>query len=174
MAILSVIVAVLTALVLVDLVLSAAIIRRLRETEATLIDLRTPPDTGLPVGATIPDFSTGDDGLSRDDLAGGPALVAFFSTGCSHCPAQAARLASRADELTGDGTRVVSVLTVSEGRADNLSPVLEKTGTLVTESDPGYLTAVFGETATPSFLLFDADGRLTRRGHELSDVLGDG
>ncbi|GAA3388438.1 peroxiredoxin family protein [Cryptosporangium minutisporangium] len=174
MELLAAIVAVLAVLVLVDLVLSAAIIRRLRQTETTLIELRTPPDTGLPVGATMPEFSAVNGDLSSRDLVGEPAVIAFFSTGCPHCPAQAERLAARADELAGHGTRVVSVLAVAEGTTDDLTPTLRKAGRLLTESGPDGLMAVFGETATPSFLLFDAEGRLMRKGHELSDVLGSG
>ena len=174
MELLSAIVAVLTVLVFVDLVLSAAIIRRLRETETTLIALQTPPDTGLPVGASMPEFSSANGELDRRDLAGEPAVIAFFSTTCSHCPAQAEQLAARADEFADTGTRVVSVLAAAEGTPDDLTPMLRKAGLLLTESSTDGLMAVFGETATPSFLLFDADGQLTRKGHELSDVLGSG
>jgi hypothetical protein len=174
MALLSVIVAVLTVLVFVNLVLSAAIIRRLRETETTLIELRTPPETGMPIGSRMPEFRSANGELNRGDLAGEPAVIAFFSTGCSHCPAQAEQLAARADEVAGTGTRVVSVLAVAEGTTDDLTPTLRKAGLLLTESGPDGLMATFGETATPSFLLFDAEGQLTRKGHQLSDVLGSG
>jgi hypothetical protein len=158
-------------LVLVDLVLSFAIIRRLRETETTLIEMTTPPASGMAPGEPMPEFVSQNGELSSADLAGEPVLLGFFSPSCRHCPAQAEQLAERADEITGKGVRVVSVLTVADGAPDDLSPTLRKAGTLITESDPGVLMAAFGAEATPSLLMFGDDGRLLAKGHAVDEVL---
>lgn len=171
MLILAVAVATLAALVLVDLVLSAAIIRRLRETEAKLIEMTTPPTSGLPIGATMPEFASPDGQVSSTDIAGGPVLIGFFSAGCRHCPAQAEVLADRAEEIASEGVRVVSVLTVGEGMTDELAPTLTKAGPLIVEGDQGTVTAAFQVQGTPSFVMFGADGRLVAQGHDLSEVL---
>jgi hypothetical protein len=168
---LSAAVVVLAALLLVDLVLTFAIIRRLREIETKLIDMNTPPESGLPVGEPMPEFAAADGTVSRADLAGGPALIGFFSAGCRHCPAQAEELADRAEELTAQGVRLVSFLSVGDGAVDELSPTLRKAGPLVTEPEPSLVAAAFQESATPAFVLFGADGRLTARGHDLDEVL---
>lgn len=172
MVLLSAAVVVLAVLLLVDLVLTFAIIRRLRETETKLIEMNTPPEAGLPVGARMPDFAAADGTLSSAELAGGPALIGFFSAGCRHCPAQAEHLADRAEDLNTQGVRVVSVLSVGDGATDELSPTLRKAGHLITESEPSAVAVRFQEAATPSFLLFGDDGRLLSRGHDLGEVLG--
>ncbi|MDG4828968.1 redoxin domain-containing protein [Solwaraspora sp. WMMD1047] len=171
MALLSVAVIVLTVLVLIDLVLSAAIIRRLRETEAKITEMNTPPESGIMLGEPMPEFETDGGELTHADLAGGPALVGFFSAGCRHCPTQAERLADRAPEITGTGVRVVSVLTSGDGATEDLAPTLRKAGTVIVEPDSAAMMATFREGATPTFLMFGGDGRLLARGHDLGAVL---
>jgi hypothetical protein len=172
MVFLSVAVAVLAGLVLIDLVLSAAVIRRLRDTEQQLIEIMTPPETGMTPGEPMPDFVLPGGEFSRADLTGRPALVAFFSASCRHCPAQAERLAERADELADKGVAVVSVLSASDGAADDLSPLLRKAGRLVGENGAGELMRAFHAEHTPTFLMFDRAGLLLANGHGLDEVLG--
>lgn len=171
MLFLSIAVAVLAALVLVDLVLTGAIVRRLRETEAKLIEMTTPPASGLSLGAAMPEFASPDGQVSSADLAGGPVLIGFFSAGCRHCPAQAEALADRAEQIRARGVRVVSFLSVGEDASDELAPLLRKAGLLVTGGDQNALMTTFEVQGTPAFLSFGADGRLAMRGHELTEVL---
>lgn len=171
MALLSVAVAVLTALVLLDLVLSAAIVRRLRETEKQLIEITTPPDTGMTPGDQMPDFLSSDGQVARSDLVGTRSLVAFFSDDCRHCPTQAERLAQRADEIAGSGLTVVSVLHVAGGSAEDLTPLLSKAGHLILENGTDELMNVFRADSTPTFLMFDDAGVLLRKGHGVDEVL---
>lgn len=170
MLFLSIAVAILAALVLVDLLLSAAIIRRLRETETKLVEMTTPPASELSLGAAMPEFVSSDGQVSSAELAGGPVMIGFFSAGCRHCPAQAQALADRAEEISRAGVRVVSFLAVGEGATDELAPALRKAGLLVTEGDPSAAMTTFQVQGTPAFLMFGGDGRLLGRGHELSEV----
>ncbi|MEU4550605.1 thiol-disulfide isomerase/thioredoxin [Micromonospora violae] len=172
MLFLSTAVAILAALVLADLALSAAVIRRLRETEAKLIDMTSPPASGLPIGSPIPHFVSPDGQVSNADLAGSPVLFGFFSAGCRHCPAQAEALADRSQEIASTDVRVLSFLSVGEDAADELGPTLQKAGLLVIDDSPSAVMAAFQVQGTPSFVLFGADGRLAARGHDLSEVLG--
>jgi hypothetical protein len=171
MIFLSVAVAVLASLVLVDLVLTAAVIRRLRDTERQLGEITTPPDTGMALGDPMPGFTAPDGGITRSGLAGGPALVGVFSAGCRHCPAQAQRLAERAGQLSGRDITVLSVLGLSDGDADELSPLLRKAGHVVVEKGGGELAGTFQVEATPTFLLFDEAGVLVAKGHDLDEVV---
>ena len=172
MAFLSVAVAVLTALVLIDLVLSGAVIRRLRDTEKQLVEITTPPETGMTPGEPMPDFVSSDGDLSRPNLVNIPTLLCFFSASCRHCPVQAERLAERADEIAGRGITVVSILAVSEGDADELTPLLQKAGRLISGTGSGELMSTFKAEATPTFLLFDQHGVLSANEHSIDEVLG--
>ncbi|MFC7533002.1 peroxiredoxin family protein [Actinoplanes sp. GCM10030250] len=172
MAFLSVAVAILTALVLVDLVLTGAVIRRLRDTEKQIVEMNTPPDTGMTPGERLPAFASPDGELTGADLAGKRSLVTFFSAGCRHCPAQAERLAEMADDIAGRGFTVVSVLGVAEGEDEQLSPLLRKAGPLIVENNFGEVAGAFRVTSTPTVLVFGEDGVLVANGHDLDEVLG--
>jgi thioredoxin-related protein len=64
------------------------------------------------------------------------------------------------------------VLTVIDDEApDDLTPVLEKSGTVVTEHGPGGLMATFSVTGTPTFLLYDRNGTLLGSGNALEEAL---
>jgi hypothetical protein len=163
---------VLAVLVLLDLLLSVAIVRRLRDHEAQLAEALPATAPGLRTGTPMPEFTSADGSLTRTDLLGSPVLLGFFSTGCRYCPAQAEQLAHRATEIAARDLRVVNVLTVTdETAADDLSPVLEKSGTVVTEHGPGGLMATFSVSGTPSFLLFDGRGTLLGTGHTVDEPL---
>jgi hypothetical protein len=172
MVLLSVAVAALAVVVIVDLVLSTAVVRRLRELEERIGDATAPPPSGPAVGTAMPQFVTADGTLSQADLIGGDVLVGFFATGCRFCPAQAEQLAGRTGELAG--VRVVSVIT-EQGESDaELETSLRAAGRMITEEAPGVTMRAFGVSATPTFLLYGDDGLLTARGNELRDLLGAG
>ncbi|MEU0550770.1 TlpA disulfide reductase family protein [Micromonospora sp. NPDC005979] len=171
MVFLSTAVAILAALVLADLALTAAVVRRLRETEMKLIDMNSPPASGLPLGAAIPEFTAPGGQISRADLVGSPTLIGFFSAGCRHCPGQAAKLADRAEEIASGGVRVISFLTAPEESTEDLGPTLRKAGLLVMDDTPSAVMAAFQVQGTPTFVMFGADGRLAARSHDLGEVL---
>lgn len=162
----------LTVFVLIDLLLSAAIIRRLRDTEARLEEITPSARPGLMTGTAMPDFRDAGGSFTSADVAGTPLLLAFFATGCRYCPTQAEQLAHRKAEIDGLGIRVVSVLTVIDDAApDDLTPTLEKSGLVVTEHGPGGLMATFSVTGTPTFLLYDRSGTLLGSGNAVHEVL---
>lgn len=171
MVLLTAAVVVLTALVLIDLVLTGAIIRRLRAIETMLTD-GGPDGAGLAPGQPLPAFVSGDGAVSSTDLAGRSALIGLFSASCRHCPDQAERLAERAGELTERGVEVVSVLTVADGEPDTLGTTLGEAGRLVVEALGGAVSAAFPAEGTPTLLLFGEDGRLVTKAHAVDEVLG--
>ncbi|GAA4957772.1 peroxiredoxin family protein [Actinoplanes utahensis] len=162
----------LTVFVLIDLLLSAAIIRRLRDTEARLDEITPSARPGLMNGTAMPDFSDAAGTFTRAGVTDVPLLLAFFATGCRYCPTQAEQLAHRKAEIDGHGIRVVSVLTVLDDAApDDLTPTLEKSGAVVTEHGPGGLMATFSVTGTPTFLLYDRTGTLLGSGNSIHEVM---
>jgi hypothetical protein len=174
--VLGIAVAGLAVLVAANLVFTAAVVRRLRDTEARLDDVLPAPAQGLALGERAPVFRTEDGVVSDADLTGRPALLAFFSGDCRYCPRQAELLRKHADELSGAGVAVLSVLTVADVEDpatghENLGPVLRDAGALAVEAAPGTTMPAFGESVTPTFLRFDAGGVLVARGHDVREVL---
>jgi hypothetical protein len=172
MVLLSVALAILAVLVLVDLVLSAGVIRRLRAAERKLIEISTPPETALALGESMPDFVSADGRLTRADLVGKPSLVAFFSDNCHLCPPQAERLVERADEIANQGVAVVSVMGTSDDGSDDLIPLLRKAGRLVIEGGSGELKGAFRAGPPPALLMFDDAGVLVATSRRVDEVLG--
>lgn len=165
MTLLYAVTAVLTVAVAADLLLSGAVLRRLRDLEARLD--RDAAPVGLPLGAPLPAAAL----RHHPDLATTPLLVGFFSTTCRYCPDQAALLAERAAAYTGAGIRIVSVVVTAPGDdATTLTGVLDAAGPVIVETGPGELMPAFGTAGTPAFLHFDAAGTLAARGVTVDDV----
>ena len=170
MPLLTAAVIVLTALVAVDLVLSGAIIRRLRETEARLAEMTGGSAPGPELGSPLPELPA-DSELRQSDLLGASTIIGFFATGCRYCAPQAEALLGKSEILEHDGVRVISVLALADDAEDELTPTLDKAGRLVTQVWPGTLKETFGVSATPTFLRYDAAGILAAYGNTLGDVL---
>ncbi|MGI5237911.1 TlpA family protein disulfide reductase [Dactylosporangium sp. CA-139066] len=150
-------VVVLTVLVVLDLVLTTAVIRRLRTYEDSRSAAGAPPETiRIAVGAEVPEFADAD---------GRRTLVGFFSTTCKPCVTEAAELVRREGRLTAAGIAVVPVLTQhGEEDPNGLRTVLAAVGTVVTEAPGGPVSTAFGTRATPSYVLVDPDGRVAAKG----------
>ncbi|WP_405897608.1 hypothetical protein OG242_08785 [Streptomyces sp. NBC_00727] len=167
MTVLTAAVVVLGLLCLLNLAVSTAVIRRLR-----LLGVRMDPAPGAgpAIGGPVPAFDVvADDGTSLDPdfLRGRHTLVAFLSTTCSACVADAPKLALRAAELDASGTRVLVVLLDDGEDARGLRRLLSPVGTLLTgENALAFMTAWRVE-ATPTYWLTGEDGTLAA---ELQDL----
>ncbi|MBD5784982.1 TlpA family protein disulfide reductase [Cellulosimicrobium terreum] len=182
MPVLTAAVVVLTVLVLLNLALTGAVIRRLRVDAAAAGGLResasgvVPTPLDLPVGAVVPPFAAaGEDGeiLTRDDLLGARTLVAFSSTTCAACVTQAPGLVAESELLAGQGIVVVPVL-VGEDDTHDLAAKLRPAGPLVREPHGGPCSAAFGLRGTPSYALVGPDARVLAAGLVLADVVSAG
>jgi len=172
--VLSVAVVVLAVLVLLDLALTAAVIRRLR-----VLDERTsvPDFGGLPVGVEVPAFEvTAVDGgsFTGEVFSGRRSLVAFYSTNCTGCHQQAPDFAVEAGRLAAEGVQVLPVLT-PDGQGDaeregRLRELLAGAGRLVVDGE-GALPRAFAVRATPSYFAVGPDGRVTGKGLSLAECL---
>ncbi|WP_157759497.1 redoxin domain-containing protein [Cellulosimicrobium cellulans] len=173
MPVLTAAVVVLTVLVLLNLALTGAVIRRLRADAGPSADGSPRPLVDLAVGASVPAFdATGTEGetLTTADLDGGRTLLAFSSTTCAACVEHAPALAAAADGLAAAGVAVVPVL-LGDADPQGLAPVLGAAGPLVREPHGGPVSAAFGVRGTPSYVLVGPDARVLAAGGVLADVV---
>ncbi|MFF7635881.1 hypothetical protein ACFZB9_22450 [Kitasatospora sp. NPDC008050] len=165
---LTVAVAAVGALSLLNLVFALGIVRRLREHSEQLANVARPvagaPGQAVaPVGTPVGTFHTGTAGaaLGHEDLADG-TLVAFFSPTCKPCrdklPGFVARFADRPQERD-------RVLAVVVGEAEACAPMLASLAAAVPavrEDQDGPVSTAFAVRAFPTCARVGraADGRL--------------
>ncbi|MFC5834835.1 hypothetical protein [Nonomuraea insulae] len=146
-------------LCLFDLLLTFAVLRRLREHAAELERLagepRTLPyDPSFLIGRTLPGTAANTEPR--------PRLVAFFDAGCDTCHehapvfAAAARPGTSLAFITGAGPQLRSLVDAVGGAA-----------TVVSGEDADAIVAELGIQAFPMFLRLDADGRITQADMDL-------
>ncbi|MFI6376475.1 hypothetical protein [Streptomyces sp. NPDC050546] len=149
-----------------DLLLTLAVLRRLRDRP----DGTTGADTGgIPVGAAVGSFATRCvEGvpLTERDLADG-ALVAFFTTGCLPCRNKLPGFVAEAGAM--GGRRQVIAVVVSPGatqeetaeetaEAETMARQLSPVARVLVEQPDGPCTAAFDVTAFPSQFAVSAAG----------------
>jgi hypothetical protein len=173
----TVLVLVLSLLCLVNLLFSAAVVRRLRE-HTTILDTLAgePPAVARPAGATVDAFTaTAADGtaVGRDRLAG-LTLVGFFSPGCGPCHERLPEFLGRAREMPGGRDRVLAVVVGdpdrTDDRADDMVAALAPDAVVVVEQRATGLARAFGVRGYPAFALVDADGVVRASGTDLRSI----
>ncbi|KOX16313.1 redoxin family protein [Nocardiopsis sp. NRRL B-16309] len=175
MTVLTVAVVLLTGLCLLNLLLTVAVIRRLREHTALIGDAggaEAFPDAMLPAGARVGDYSAeAVDGtvLTRDGLAG-QTLIGVFSPGCHGCEQQMPHFVDLAKNTPGGRDGVLALVVggpeESAGEIERLTPVAR----VVHEADDGPLARALGVQAFPAIARVDADGRVLASGVEVRDL----
>ncbi|SDL47178.1 Peroxiredoxin [Nonomuraea maritima] len=177
MSVLWVALAVVFVICLLNLMLTLAVIRRLREhTELINRGRVQPPGQGeitLPAGSQVGDFRvvTGDNReVTRDDLRDG-MLVAFFSPRCPSCEEQKPAFVRYASDLPGGRDNVIAVLLGSPEELSGLREELGGLAQIVVEADvDGAMSKAFGLNGYPAFCLMGQDGVLAVTGFQV-DVL---
>ncbi|MGW0988731.1 redoxin domain-containing protein [Streptomyces sp. NPDC002486] len=141
------------ALCTLDLLLTVAVLRRLRD---RVHDAPAADSGGIPVGAAVGSFTTRcTDGtpLTESDLTDG-ALVAFFTTGCPPCRTELPAFVEEAGALNGR-RQVIAVVVSPGGTPDETAEAVSMTRHLspvarvLTETPDGPCTSAFGVTAFP-------------------------
>ncbi|KAB8195898.1 hypothetical protein FH608_010440 [Nonomuraea phyllanthi] len=142
------------ALCLFDLVLTFAVLRRLREHTAELARLASEPRT-LPydpsplVGRTLPGSATR--ALPQ------PRLVAFFDADCGSCHEHAPKFAAAARPGTS-----LAFVTGAGRQVQNLVDVVGGVSAVVVAEEAASVAADLGIRAFPMFLQVDGEGRIVR------------
>lgn len=144
-------------LCLVNLVLTLAVIRRLRAHTTRLAELGPARPPSVLPGTAIGEFSATalDGGSVSRAFFSGTSVVAVFSTECASCherlPEFTAYLADARPE------RVLAVVAGDPGEAGQFTDVLG-TATVVVEPMGGPVSRALQVSQFPSFLLVDGDG----------------
>lgn len=171
-------VVVLTALVLFNLVLTMALVRRLRHLENPGQGGAFPafPDLEeVPAGRPVPEFTaTTRDGveISAKERLGDRAVYAFFDTSCGTCKKQLQPLVDFARQAGLAPEQVVAFVGHEdpEADADAYTSVLEGHATIVMQSLGDEVGLAFSPGGIPAVILADADGVVVRSGVEVKSV----
>ncbi|MEV8100272.1 hypothetical protein [Kitasatospora sp. NPDC085879] len=152
-----------------NLLLTFALVRRMRAIEAT--GLRTPRRP--PAGTPVADFtvrSVGGRTIGRGDLLGGDRLVGFLQVGCGPCA-----------ELIADVTRLVATPVLpayffvsgdpSDPRTREMAAQLAAIGEAALVGDGLEVATAFGGVEAFPTLLVLRDAVVTASGHDLAGVL---
>jgi thiol-disulfide isomerase/thioredoxin len=153
-------------LCVVDLLLTLAVLRRLREHTDQLGRLSGAAehasmgvDRDKLVGRELPEFSaTTVDGavVSWESVTGGVDLVGFFSPGCAPCLTQAPLFAGETGRLAAG--RTLALVAGSGPDAEDLIQILKGATDVVLAPDSMTLVKGLGIGAFPTFLRLDAGG----------------
>ncbi|WP_408991800.1 hypothetical protein [Streptomyces sp. 1268] len=150
------------ALCVFDLLLTFAVLRRLREHTAELERLAgrpsfTPYDPGVLVGRALPEAVA----------AHTPELVAFFDAQCDTCHEHAPRFAARAR-----GRAALAVVSGEGRRAAELAAHVADDAVVLRDESAAEVVGVVGIEAFPTFLAVAPDGVVVRAHTDLA-VLGE-
>ncbi|MQY12894.1 hypothetical protein SRB5_30330 [Streptomyces sp. RB5] len=150
------------AVTVLNLLLTLAVIRRLRRQES---HQRPEMTSGPAVGSRLPAFtavSVGGDEVSDVRLAGRSAALTFLSTGCPACDAAVNDLPEFAERTGMDAEQLVVVIAADdEAQAAEMAGRLTGLATVVVEGPVGGISTRYGVSATPTTVLAGADGLVT-------------
>jgi hypothetical protein len=163
------------AVMLLNLTLTLAIIRRLRERETLsasnsmgAIDV----DAGIPVGETVPSFeTTATDGtaVTGAETANKRMLYAFFSVDCKACWPKVPAFVTYVRQLRLGTDQVVSTVVGAGAAADSVAK-LESVGRVVMEPTGGPMSSALEARGFPSFVLVGAGGAVEAYTFSLTDM----
>ncbi|SEG72840.1 Thiol-disulfide isomerase or thioredoxin [Nonomuraea solani] len=158
--------AVLAVLLVANLFLTFGVIRRLREHTVRLAAIEHPSESGLGVGAAVPDFhaaTTEGSAVSLADLRDAVTVVSFVATGCHSCEEHLPTIRSKGAAAVAGGARALAVVVNVRGErveADQLIAAVSGPGAVVEESLGGELQRAFGVKRYPSFFLVAPDATI--------------
>ncbi|GAA0444861.1 hypothetical protein Aca07nite_54140 [Actinoplanes capillaceus] len=160
-------VAVLSAVSILNLLLTLGIIRRLRSRP-----MSRPVDYPgvLPVGAVAGNFAAPDirgRPVSREELSG-HTLVGFFSPGCAPCRERLPDFVAVSAAFGPERSWAVVLGDVAS--AGEYLPSLEPVARVVPQNPDGPLISAFSVSAFPTFFVVDATGRILAGGPTTDDL----
>ncbi|MEU0569600.1 hypothetical protein ABZ297_30070 [Nonomuraea sp. NPDC005983] len=147
-----------------NLLLTLALIRRMRQTGAGTAPSAGPPmalSAGSPVGEFTAETVNGET-ISHDTVTG---LVGFFSAGCEPCHKLLPRFAEHARTLGRE-----NVLAVVAGDDPEAVTALEPVARVIVEDYDGPVAGAFQNTWTPALYLLGSDHRVVAAGGRLEDL----
>ncbi|MFI6574677.1 TlpA family protein disulfide reductase [Nocardiopsis sp. NPDC050513] len=176
MGILIAAVVLLTALTLFNLLLTMALVRRLRQLESSPgggPSVPSPDLEDVPAGTPVPEFtaqSTDGVTVSSADRLGGMALYAFFDTACGSCKEQLQPLVDFARQVGLSREQVIAFVGDPRGEARTYTSVLEGHVTVVMQKVHDDVGQAFSLTGIPAFVFADARGVVVRSAVAVKDL----
>lgn len=165
-------VVVLAALTVLNLVLTAGVITRLKEHATRLTG--TPADLSrveqpLPVvGTTVAAYTADDVDGATVPPADRLTLVAFLTPSCPPCKEQLPHFLRRA---AGDRRDAVLAVVSGDGpEAERLAATVRPVARVVVEGHHGPVQQAFGASALPAFCLLDAEGRIAAAAPKVAEL----
>jgi thiol-disulfide isomerase/thioredoxin len=174
MILLSVAVALVAVLCVVDLVLTLGVVRRLRDHGgrlAVLSGLGPDEQTIRPPGAAVDPFtatSLAGAPVSIEDLAE-PTLVGFFSPDCPSCEEKLPAFLAYAEAFPGGRARTLGIVAGEAGGLAYRSALSAVAGAVVVERELGPVQKAFGARAFPAFAVV-VDGVVVQSTHDVADL----
>lgn len=164
--------ALITVLLLLDLLLTVAVIRRLRDHTSRLGVLEaTPVRRSGPVrGAAFPEFSARTvDGVAVDhgQFGKGQVLIGIFASSCGSCRVHMPEFLQIAKELPRERVLVLVLGDPDEG--DDLVRSARTASRVIVDPEASQITTGLNLPGVPMFLALD-NGRITAVGTETADV----
>lgn len=159
-------------LCMVNLLLTVGVIRRLRQQAGRQAFPEPKMEEGLARGDKIPEFAattTNGEPISGD-LLGGPAMVGFFTAGCTPCKELLPRFIERARQ-TPDAVLAVVAADAGEESAAYVEQ-LAQVASVVSEEPQGPVQSAFKVAGYPTVLLIDADGTVVDNDHIMPAAVG--
>jgi peroxiredoxin len=159
---------VLAILLLLNLLITFAILRRLRNHEERLgAGSAHTGERGALIGSRLPEFtatSTSGERVDSAEIVGPDRLVGFFSASCKACLEQATHFANHPDP-----GRVALVVMDSADDATQAAIVaaLDGAPTVITDSVSGTVATALGVTGFPQLLVLDAGGTVVAARHSV-------
>lgn len=168
------------AVCVLDLLLTLAVVRRLREVGTRLSALERSSSalepSLLPVGASVPEFSAvtaAGEPISEQALGGGRSLIAFLQQGCGPCRELVPDLKAYLAGPAGEGQRLLAVVTGEDDGADGLAGELQGLATIVRGVDARPVASAFAVRGYPT-LYAVAEGRIQAAGPGVRRLLRTG
>jgi peroxiredoxin len=153
------------AISLINLSLTAAVIRRLRQDQSARV--KPPAVSGLAVGSLLPDLAaTAIDGseVSVAKVGQDEAAFAFFSTNCSACGPSIPHFIEYVRSQSLRQSQVIAVIAGEREDAAHFVEQLDGVATTVIDSKEGDFARSFAVFAFPTFITSDSAGRVTASG----------
>ncbi|MGB2568610.1 TlpA family protein disulfide reductase [Micromonospora citrea] len=159
---------------LFNLLLTAGVVRRLRE-HAELISKSAGRGQGADPGLLAPGESAepfaaesvAGRQIALTDLVPG-SVVAFFSPSCQPCKERAPEFAAYAAGRPPGAEPTVAVVVASEAEAEEMTALLSPVTEVVTGAAAEKVAAAFRTESYPSFYVMGATGTVSAGGHNLS------
>jgi peroxiredoxin len=159
-----------------DLLLTAGIIRRLRELHQAMAEWTDRVNanslmSGLREGEPVPDFTAltvNGATLTHKDLLGGPWVMGFFAGGCGSCRTELPKLGEMVGQMA-ERRRVLIVIDGSRPQSSDLMAMGTGIGDVVLENDGGVLSELFKVRFFPTYFAMSQDGHISFGSNSLQD-----